>query len=69
MNNDELDAAGMVLITIYLSIVLVAMLFFMALAITQPPDRPRKVCPVAEISPDVTQEERERCRMIRGHKL
>lgn len=69
MNNDELDAAGMVLITIYLSIVLVAMLFFMALAITYPPERPRKVCAVAEISPDVTQEERERCRMIRGHKL
>jgi hypothetical protein len=27
------------------------------------------ICTVAEISPDVTPQERERCRMIRGHKL
>lgn len=31
---------------------------------------PRKVpCSIAEISPDVTPEERKQCRMIRGHKL
>jgi len=33
------------------------------------PSRPRNICSVAEISPDVTQAERERCRQIRGHKL
>jgi len=30
---------------------------------------PRLPCAVAEISPDITQAERERCRQIRGHKL
>jgi len=33
-----------------------------------PPVR-HNVCTVAEISPDVTPAERERCRQIRGHKL
>jgi hypothetical protein len=33
-----------------------------------PPTR-HNICTVAEISPDVTPQERERCRMIRGHKL
>jgi hypothetical protein len=33
-----------------------------------PPTR-HNVCTVAEISPDVTPAERERCRQIRGHKL
>lgn len=33
-----------------------------------PPTR-YNICTVAEISPDVTPQERERCRMIRGHKL
>lgn len=69
MENDDLDMLQMLIIGIYLSIVLVAMIFFLALAITQPPDRPRNVCAVAEISPDVTPQERQRCRMIRGHKL
>ena len=27
------------------------------------------LCPVAEISPDITQAERERCRQLRGIKL
>lgn len=33
-----------------------------------PPVR-HNICTVAEISPDVTPAERERCRLIRGHKL
>lgn len=69
MENDELDAAGLVLLTIYLSVVLVAMMFFIGLAITQPPPVRHNICTIAEISPDITSEERKRCRMIRGHKL
>lgn len=30
---------------------------------------PRMACSISEISPDITPAERERCRMIRGHKL
>lgn len=32
------------------------------------PDKDR-LCSVAEISPDITPADRERCRQIRGHKL
>lgn len=39
------------------------------LQLDRAPERPRNICSVAEISPDVTKEERERCRKIRGHKL
>lgn len=42
--------------------------YFLARALAEPPPI-RNVCPVSEISPDVTQQERERCRLIRGHKL
>lgn len=44
----------------------------MAVIVTMdtPPRSPREhLCSVAEISPDVTQKEKEHCRLIRGHKL
>lgn len=38
--------------------------------IKTPPRPPREhLCSVAEISPDVTQQEKDHCRLIRGHKL
>jgi hypothetical protein len=33
------------------------------------PPKPHRLCAVAEISPDFTPEERERCRLVRGRKL
>lgn len=44
----------------------IVMLYF--LTHYPPPPQPR-LCAVAEISPDISPEERERCRLIRGHKL
>lgn len=38
-------------------------------ALTKPMPAPRPLCGVAEISPDVTPEERKQCREMRGHKL
>jgi hypothetical protein len=35
----------------------------------QPPPVRHNICTIAEISPDITPQERERCRRIRGHKL
>ena len=32
-------------------------------------NKPQLPCGVAEISPDVTPEERKQCRQMRGHKL
>ena len=44
----------------------VVMLYF--LTNYQPPHQLR-LCGVEEISPDITQKEREKCRQMRGHKL
>lgn len=38
-------------------------------ALTKPMPAPRPLCGVAEISPDITPEERKQCREMRGHKL
>lgn len=69
MDENDLDIAQMLIVGIYLSIVAVAIIFFLALAITQPQPVRHNICTIAEISPDITPRERERCRMIRGHKL
>ena len=34
-----------------------------------PEPRDNRLCSVAEISPDITPAERERCRQLRSHKL
>lgn len=49
-----------------LAMVVFALILF---ASVQPPPVRHNICTVAEISPDITQQERERCRRIRGHKL
>jgi hypothetical protein len=45
--------------------------YYMYLAMKTPLPQPGRdrLCSVAEISPDITPAERERCRQIRGHKL
>ena len=44
-------------------------LYFLWYAITTPPPVRHNICTIAEISPDITPEERKRCRQMRGHKL
>ncbi len=55
----------MCLICFYAAIAL-ASLYFASKAITT---EPRLACSVAEISPDFSHQDRERCRTTRGHKL
>lgn len=45
------------------------MLYFLIKVNVNPPPVRHNICTIAEISPDVTPEERKRCREIRGHKL
>ena len=54
---------------IWYAIMACATLVIVILIALQPPPTYRNICSVAEISPDVTPQERERCRQIRGHKL
>ena len=57
------------LIFVHIIAVAAVAAFFLILAwVEQPPAR-HNICTVAEISPDITPQERERCRQIRGHKL
>lgn len=46
-------------------------IFMMYQVMRMPMPQPGKdrLCSVAEISPDITPAERERCRQLRGHKL
>lgn len=57
------------LIYIHVAIVGCVATYYLARALSEPPPAKRNVCMVAEISPDVTPEERKHCRLIRGHKL
>ena len=56
------------LVYLYLIPMWAMLIYFMVKVNVDPPVR-HNVCTVAEISPDVTPEERKRCRDIRGHKL
>lgn len=49
-----------------LAMVVFALILF---ASVQPPPVRHNICTIAEISPDITPQERQRCRQIRGHKL
>lgn len=54
---------------VYYAIIAIITLYFIALLIVRPPPVRHNICTVAEISPDVTPEERKRCQQKRGHKL
>lgn len=54
---------------VYYAIIAIITLYFIALLIVRPPPVRHNVCTIAEISPDVTPEERKRCQQMRGHKL
>lgn len=55
----------------YYAVVAVCSLVFAVIVTVNTPQRaPReRFCSIAEISPDMTQKEKEHCRLIRGHKL
>ena len=63
-----MKAAEAVAVGFY-AVVAIISLGFMLYAITTPPPVRHNVCTIAEISPDITPEERQRCRQMRGHKL
>jgi hypothetical protein len=54
------------LMYVYLFIVAVSSMYFAAKVHNMPP---KPACAVAEISPDVSLEDKARCRRARGHKL
>lgn len=45
------------------------MMYFLVRVNVNPPPVRHNICTIAEISPDITPEERKRCRQMRGHKL
>lgn len=60
-----------VLVLAYYAVVAVASITMAVIfSMTTPRSSPRlHLCSVAEISPDMSQKEKEHCRLIRGHKL
>lgn len=68
MTRDQLTTA---LVCGYYVLVALCAIVMATLVMTgEPRKTPREhLCSVAEISPDMTQKEREHCRLIRGHKL
>jgi uroporphyrinogen-III synthase len=67
MNKEHkpMTAPEIAVICFYAAIAL-ASLYFASKAINT---EPRLACSIAEISPDFSHQDRERCRTIRGHKL
>jgi hypothetical protein len=56
------------LIYVYVSVVAMLCLYMAALALEAKP-KAQLNCAVAEISPDYSHADRQKCRLIRGHKL
>lgn len=54
------------LMFVYLFMVAILSMYFAVKAHNMPP---RPACAVAEISPDVSPQDKARCRQARGHKL
>lgn len=57
------------LVYLYLIPMWAMLIYFMVKVNSEPQPIRHNICTVAEISPDITPEERKRCREIRGHKL
>ncbi len=64
------NLAESIALCFYIAVGLIAVCC-MWIVMNMPAPRPpsNRLCPVAEISPDITPAERELCRQIRGHKL
>ena len=67
-SQNHIEPGAKMIIKLYLATIACITLFFIVMINLDPPIK-RNICSVAEISPDVTPEERKECRMIRGHKL
>lgn len=64
----EVDLIYDVLKVLFAAVV-TALIFVPLLSSTEKPVEKKLPCDVAEISPDFSQQDRERCRIIRGNKL
>jgi len=64
----EIDLIYDVLKVLFAAVV-TALIFVPLLSSTEKPVEKKPPCDVAEISPDFSHEDRERCRIIRRHKL
>jgi hypothetical protein len=69
MQTEKQDTLPETLAVIWYAIIACCSLVIMILIALQPPPVRHNICTIAEISPDITPQERERCRQIRGHKL
>lgn len=59
-----------VAVAFYVILSLIAIfMMYQVMRIPMPYPRDNRLCSVAEISPDITPAERERCRQLRNHKL
>lgn len=56
------------LVLVYYALVSIVSFGAFLYVLSHPP-KPQLPCTVAEISPDFSTQDRERCRMARGHKL
>ncbi len=64
----EIDLIYDILKVLFAAVV-TALIFMPLLSSTEKPVEKKLPCDVAEISPDFSQQDRERCRLMRGHKL
>lgn len=62
--------AEFVALLFYIVVGLIAIfMMYQVMQMPMPHSRDNRLCSVAEISPDITPAERERCRQLRNHKL
>lgn len=64
----EIDLIYDILKVLFAAVV-TALIFMPLLSSTEKSTEKKLPCDVAEISPDFSQQDRERCRVMRGHKL
>lgn len=68
MNLREISEVAV--LVFYMVVAVCSIVFAVIVTVNTPPRAPREhLCSIAEISPDMTQKEKEHCRLIRGHKL
>lgn len=68
MNDAPSNLAKTLAMIFYFCIGVFSVFFFVKVLQTEKQSRPLP-CTVSEISPDVTPEEREKCRLLRTHKI
>lgn len=62
--------AEVLVLAFYAVVAVASITMAVIVSMSTPQSSPRlHLCSVAEISPDMSQKEKEHCRLIRGHKL